>query len=554
MGSCLPALAPASAIRRPGERCLIMKRLVIALPLLAALVCSIALVASGGRSSLALSGTTERVSVDSAGNEGNGHSDYPPAISADGRYVAFNSRAFNLVPGDTNGKTDVFVHDRQTGVTERVSVDSAGEEDNGGLGGRVYPPAITPDGRYVAFSSTGNNLVPGDTNQCFPFASCPDVFVHDRQTGVTERVSVDSAGNQGNTASYAPTISTDGRYVAFESLASNLVPGDTFVAFDIFVHDRQTGATTLVSVDSAGNGGNASSFDPAMSADGRYVAFYSRADNLLSDDTNGADDVFVHDRQTGATTRVSVDSAGNQGNGGSYGADISADGRYVAFDSRASNLVPGDTNSAVDVFVHDRQNGITERVSVDSEGNEGYGFYAAISGDGRYVAFASWASSNLVPDGCTGYPDCLEVFIHERQTGTTARVSVDSGGNPANDDSRNPAMSADGRYVAFASWADNLVPGDTNGSGDVFVRDRGGQEPPLCGDVDCDDAVDAVDALFILQYVVGTRQASDQCPPPEGHLYLPAGDVDCDDDVDAVDALFVLQHVVGLRPELCPGP
>jgi Tol biopolymer transport system component len=208
--------------------------------------------------SLALPGTTERVSVDSAGNQGNDHS-WAAAISAEGRYVAFLSYASNLVPGDSNGVGDVFVHDRQTGITERVSVDSAGNQGNDHSG---YP-SLSADGRYVAFQSSASNLVPGDNN-----GHC-DIFVHDRQTGATERVSVDSAGNEGDYESYDPAISADGRYVAFQSGALNLVPGDTNVEMDIFVHDRQTGITERVRVDSAGNEGNGESQPPAISADGR---------------------------------------------------------------------------------------------------------------------------------------------------------------------------------------------------------------------------------------------------------------------------------------------
>jgi len=435
------------------RRALALMATVLALALL--------LLAANGWPSLALPGTTERVSVDSAGSQGNKNS-WADAISGDGRYVAFHSEASNLVPGDTNDGFDVFVHDRQTGVSERVSVDSAGNQGNNVSGW----PAISGDGRYVAFESSASNLVAGDIN-----SHC-DIFVHDRQTGVTERVSVDTAGNEGNYESYMPAISADGRYVAFQSGALNLVPGDTNVEMDIFVHERQTGITERVSVDSGGNEGNGQSEPPAISADGRYVAFGSWASNLVPGDTNADMDVFVHDRQTEVTERVSVDNAGNQGNGYSDFPAVSADGRYITFFSTASNLVVGDTNNRVDVFVHDRQTGVTERVSVDSVGNEGNASseFPAISADGRYVAFDS-SASNLVPADTNG-EFCIDVFVHDRQTGATERVSVDSVGNEGNEWSRYPAISADGRYVAFESWAWNLVPGDTNGSQDVFVHDR----------------------------------------------------------------------------------
>ncbi len=402
---------------------------------------------------------TSRVSVDSGGVQGNGVS-ASASISADGRYVAFQSDATNLVGGDTNHVVDIFVHDRQSGATERVSVDSLGVQGNGESGS----PSISADGRYVAFWSYARNLVSGDTD------GWTDVFVHDRQSGTTERVSVDSLGAQGNESSYFPSISADGRYVAFWSSATNLVGGDTNHAFDAFVHDSQSGTTERVSVDSLGAQGNAASYSPSISADGRYVAFWSYATNLVGGDTNGWSDVFVRDRQSGTSERVSVDSLGAEGNDGSHLPSISADGRYVTFYSFATNLVGGDTNGWSDVFVHDRQSGATERVSVDSLGAEGdeASYSSSISTDGRYVAFGSWAS-NLVGADTNAVVD---TFVHDRQNGATERVSIHSLGTEGNGLSWYPSMSADGRVVAFHSDATTLVGGDTNGTWDVFVRDR----------------------------------------------------------------------------------
>ena len=232
-----------------------------------------------------------------------------------------------------------------TGTTERVSVDSAGNQGNGLSDG----PAISADGRFVAFLSEAGDLVPGDTN------ATSDVFVHDRATGATERASVDSAGNQGNNVNLPPRISADGRFVAFPSQATNLVSADTNGALDIFVHNRVSGSTTRVSVDSAGNQGNAQSHAPEISADGRFVAFTSEASDLVPSDTNGRSDAFIHDLVTGTTERVSVDSTGSQGNSDSGAAAISPDGRLVVLASAASNLVAGDTNGTSDVFVHDRE-------------------------------------------------------------------------------------------------------------------------------------------------------------------------------------------------------
>jgi len=294
--------------------------------------------------------TTRRLSLDSAKVQGDGDSQ-EPAISADGRYVAFSSYAANLVGGDTNGVQDVFVRDRTTKTTTRLSVSSVGAQSDG----ESQEPAISADGRYVAFCSSAANLVGGDTN------NSGDVFVRDRTTNTTTRLSVSSVGLQGDFGGCSPSISADGRYVAFESSATNLGAGravvsnsDTNNRPDVFVRDRTRNTTTRLSVSSAGLEGDDSSYNPAISADGRYVAFSSYATNLVGSDTNGTADVFVRDRTTNTTTRLSVSSAGLEGNVASFGAAISADGRYVAFDSYATNLVGSDTNGTRDVFVRDR--------------------------------------------------------------------------------------------------------------------------------------------------------------------------------------------------------
>ncbi len=309
----------------------------------------------------------------------------------------------------------------------------------------------------------------------------------------TSRVSIASDGTQGNGSSGDPAISADGRYVAFRSWASNLVSSDTNDTWDIFVHDRQTGEISPISMASDGSQGDSLSYSPSISADGRYVAFVSEATNLVSGDTNNAPDIFVHDRQTGETSRVSVASDGSQGNAGSYRPSVSGNGNYVTFDSEATNLVPGDTNNGSDIFVHDRQTGETSRVSVASDGSQeedGWAYDPSISADGRYVAFESTAG-NLVPQDdnvCIDYMgdpyNCTDIFVHDRQTAQTSRVSVASDDTQGNDVSLEVSISANGRYVAFESSATNLVADDTNEAcydygtvyncEDVFVRDRGG--------------------------------------------------------------------------------
>jgi Tol biopolymer transport system component len=218
-------------------------------------------------------------------------------------------------------------------------------------------PTLSADGRYAAFDSSATNLVSGDTN------GMRDIFVRDRAAGATYLVSKNSTGAQGNSNSYKPSISADGRYVAFDSSATNLVSGDTNGKSDVFVRDRAAGVTYLVSKNSTGAQGNGYSNIASISADGRYVAFVSAATNLVSGDINGMTDIFVRDRAAGAIYLVSKNSSGVLGNGDSYGPSFSSDGRYMTFDSVATNLVSGDTNGARDIFMRDRAAGATYLVS-----------------------------------------------------------------------------------------------------------------------------------------------------------------------------------------------
>lgn len=353
-----------------------------------------------------LTSQTVRVSVASDGTQANSDSQWAPGISADGRFVVFASGASNLVADDTNNSTDVFVHDMQTAQTTRVSIASGGQQANNSS----IVPSISGDGRFVAFESGAGNLVAGDTN------NNSDVFVHDCLTGQTELVSVASDGTQGNAASGymdgSVSISADGRYVAFSSGASNLVPGGRGNVMDVYVHDRQTGQTTR-----DGSGGYAS-----ISANGRFVAFNSFSDDVVPGDTNSAPDVFVRDRLTGKTDRVSVASDGTQGTW-TYGAvSLSADGRLVAFQSSSANLVTNDTNGFEDIFIHDRQTGQTTRASIAFNGTQGSqaARNASISSNGNVVAFDS-DSSNLADGDTNGATD---VFVRELPTQTTGSLQV----------------------------------------------------------------------------------------------------------------------------------
>ena len=397
-----------------------------------------------------------RVSVNSLGKEGDRFS-INPSISADGRFIAFESTATNLVVGETNNKSDVFVRDRLTEITTRISVNSTGNQGSFD----AFNPAISADGRFVAFESNSTNLVAADTN------NISDIFLHDRLNGTTTRISVGSTGQEGDRPSLNPSISADGRFVAFESNSTNLVAGDTNNNSDIFVHDIQTNTTTGISVDSTGNQGNIGSFNPSISADGSFVAFDSLADNLVAADTNSTRDIFVHEIPTNTTTRVSVNSSQNQGNFGSISAVISADGRFIAFESNASNLVAADTNGTSDIFVHDRLSNITSMASVNSTGDRANrsSFKPSISADGRLVAFDSLAD-NLAAADTNGTND---IFVRDRDTATTTRISVNSQGQGADITSFNPAISATANVIAFDSFATNLLPQDTNSSRDVFI-------------------------------------------------------------------------------------
>ena len=347
-------------------------------------------------------------------------------------------------------------------TTNRVSVGSTGVQGDKDS----YGASISADGRFVAFSSVASNLVLGDTN------GLEDVFVRDRKLHSIARVSVGTAGAQGNGFSDGASISADGRFVTFYSEATNLVAGDTNGYRDVFVRDRKLHKTARVSVGTAGAQGDGGSEIESISADGRFVAFTSDATNLVPGDTNGYGDVFVRDRKLHKTARVSVGTAGAQGNGFSDSAyaSISADGRFVAFESVATNLVAGDTNAMEDVFVRDRNLHRTVRVSISGAGAQGNGgsYAPSVSAGGRFVAFESVAT-NLVAGDTNAMQD---VFVRDRNLHRTVRVSISGAGAQANGGSYAPSVSADGRFVAFDSVATNLVTSDTNGSSDVFLRDR----------------------------------------------------------------------------------
>ena len=491
-------------------------------------------------------GTTELISVRSDGVQPpetgpvvTGGWPLPSSITPDGRYVAFETIA-PLVASDVNQATDVYLRDRVKRTTRLVSVGLDGTpgvgaglvrgEDDHGANSVSFDPQISADGRFVVFSSNAANIVPGDTNQT------TDVFVRNIRAARTQLVSVDQKGSFPMPtpgvvipASYHPSISDNGRYVSFTSDAATIVRGDTNLMPDIFVRDRLRHSTTRVSVTS--NGSQASTCPPSalpdgvcsssaglghwwsssISGNGRFVAFESPLSDLVSGDTNGVFDVFVHDMRTGRTERVSVASDGAQavdtnpypafleragssltGAVGEQPAQraISRDGRFVVFVSRAGNLVPNDTDQygvadnpelqGRDVYVHDRQTGRTTRVSVTSWGAESdpsdgsATISPSISPDGRYVAYFGPS----VPSDPTITPDGpYDVQLYDLRTGALDLVSVHVGSNARTGHELNaeglPDVSAGGRYVSFSSADHDIVPPDRNWHQDLFVRDRG---------------------------------------------------------------------------------
>jgi Tol biopolymer transport system component len=412
---------------------------------------------------------TERVNVGGA-NEQTKKPVVRASLSANGRFVAFSSGASAIVPGDHNRAVDVFVRDLWRRRTTRVSLSSAGAEGNGAS----FFPSISADGRFVAFRSFARNLVPNDHNRV------EDVFVHDRVTNVTERISVGTSGREANGPSVSSSISGDGSVVVFSSVASNLVANDRNNVMDVFVRERVRGRTIRVSVGWEGEG-NGRSEGSGVSRDGRVVVFRSLATNLVRADTNGFPDVFVRSRPGGTTQRVNLSSAGAQANHETYRGSLSLDGWRVAFRSEASNLVYDDTNDAQDVFVYDRATKTMRRVSASTAGAQAYASQsmrtarghkfmtrAFLSLTGRFAAYGSFAA-NLVKGDTNGAAD---VFVHDLELHRTVRVSVGPMGSQSNGASTVMGISADGSVVLFVSSATNLVGGDTNGVLDAFVRMR----------------------------------------------------------------------------------
>jgi Tol biopolymer transport system component len=361
----------------------------------------------------------------------------------------------------------VRIHYTQVFVHDRETGETtlASITTDGGVSrGWSSSPSLSADGRYVTFASGASDLVEGDDN------GLEDIFVHDRQTGTTTRVSVATNGSQANEDSFNPTISADGRYVAFSSESSTLADGDDRGRSQIFVHDRETGETLRISNGADGTEARGRSYDPFISADGRFVTFYSNAADLIEGDGNGAVDLFVHDLMSGETTIVRyVNRDGSEPTHDPYIPTLSSDGRFVAFRSEEEiELTDGEIIHARDVLIYDRETAQTTRIEVTVDGDRAYlddREGLGVSADGRFVTFQS-ASADL---SGISYNQAPHIFVHDIETAETVRVDFAPDGDDNNIWSYVPAISADGRYITFSSRASNFVNRDFNDAEDVFT-------------------------------------------------------------------------------------
>jgi hypothetical protein len=418
-----------------------------------------------------------RVSVSTHGAQADGNS-FPTAITPDGRYVLFGSTAGNLVAGDAADSAGLFLRDTRTGVTRLVPVGYRGARPNADLD----TAGISADGRYVVFDSSASNLVAHDTNDK------SDVFLYDRKRHVTKRISVGLSGKPSSGGGMTPSISANGQRIAFASRATDLVRKDTNSSVDVFVWNKATGKIIRVSVGPKGvqsaprppgppppYGQTRDSTDPIISGNGRSVTFSSEAVNLVANDVNAnVSDIFVHDLDTHVTSLVSVNSQGQQATGGyrfvgSYQpTSISADGQVITFASQSNDLVKDTRTHISDEYVRNRRTGVTQLVekTLDGSPSAGGAEQSAVSPDGRFVAFASF-DSNIVRGDTAGNED---VFLRDLKTNVTRRISVGRKGAEANGESFGAMLSSKAAVVGFDSLATNLVRGDTNGAYDVFLR------------------------------------------------------------------------------------
>ncbi len=423
------------------------------------------------RASKAIGAVAELVSVAVDGGFPNGNSSYPaPVISNDGRIVAFASLASDLIQADTNRQNDVFVRDRYTNNTVRASERTDGIQSYD-INSYAGPDALSANQEWLLFTQQADGLLPTDTN------GQSDVYLRHLITGDLQRISIAADGGEPNGPSGSAAMSADANLIAFISYADNLIPNDINETGDIFLYNRTTGNLTRANVTTSGQPANGRVKGRiALSPDGRYLLFGSTATNLVVGGTDGASsNVFLKDLATNTYTLISRSNTTPTADN-SFDPVISADGRFVAFRSYARNLVPGDNNFAEDIFLFDRTTATIELISVSRTGgnaNGGSTGRPAISGDGRYVSFLSLAS-NLVTGDTNNAAD---LFIRDRATGITTRPSLSATAAELSDDVNALAMTPDGRYLLFSTGDNTVIPGDDNAHPDLFLFDRFPDEP-----------------------------------------------------------------------------
>lgn len=378
----------------------------------------------------------------------------PRTVSQDGRVTVFTTNYDTLISGDNNGHPDVFAYDRVTKQTELISHGPNGQPGNN----TSHRPSVSPDGRYVAFTSLAKNLLPDSSVTACGDILCTNVFVYDRVTKKQTLANVDTLGlrigiDERMSFEFGPILSRDGKSVVFTT-EHPIEPNDTNNNLDVAVRDLSTGVTRNASTNSDGQVVISGNNEATMSYDGRYVAFTAFSP-LVPEDTNETYDVYRRDLQTGNILLISKTQGGGIANRASNQAVISGNGQFVAYISRATNIVPGDTNENNDVFVYNVQTGTTQRINVTSRGNQAVGetYYPDISYDGRYVTYGSLASNLVLADG----NDALDIFLYDRSVNLTRRINRGShDGVQANGWNFYSSISGDGKTVAFTSYATNL--------------------------------------------------------------------------------------------------
>jgi hypothetical protein len=414
---------------------------------------------------------SERVSTNSSGTQVADQGAGRTSISGDGRFVAFESPSTQLVTGDTNSRDDVFVKDRQIGTVTRANTNASGNQMAAGIlsNGNV---TISNNGRFVGFLASNNpGLVSGSVG------NYRNAYIKDTHTGAIEIVSLTSTGTFSTGSVDGLSISANGRFVTFSSNGSDLVSGDTNAKYDVFVRDRLLGTTTIVTNTYLGTPSNNDSLPASISCDGAYIAFSSVANNLVANDTNSGADVFLVDRVTNTIKDITITGNNSSGSFSSGSPQLSCDGSTIVFHSDASNLVANDTNASTDMFAYDIYDGSFERINVTSSGSQAASYVSdtpntvkRVSYDGNLIVFESYDTAALVPGDTNGADD---VFLRNRKAGTTEIISKRNSTTQTSSDSQTSSISADGRFVVYQSNDSGLTSGDTNALRDIFVSKTG---------------------------------------------------------------------------------